>query len=64
MCFCAGNWRYKSRTGRPPIPAELRVLIRRMATENSLWREERIADEPMLKRGIVPNQFFVVYRQE
>ena len=30
-------WRYKSRPGRPPIPLELRQLIRRMATENPLW---------------------------
>src|SRR3979490_3398614 len=30
-------WRYKSRPGRPPIPPELRQLIRRMATENPLW---------------------------
>jgi putative transposase len=45
-------WRYKSRTGRPPIPAELRALIRRMAKENPLWGEERIASELMLKLGI------------
>jgi len=30
---------------RPPIPLELRQLIRRMATENPLWGEERIANE-------------------
>jgi hypothetical protein len=30
-------WRYKSRPGRPPIPLELRQLIRRMARENPLW---------------------------
>ena len=29
-------WRLKCRLGRPPIPAELRALIRRMASENSL----------------------------
>jgi putative transposase len=29
-------WRWKSRAGRPPIPPELRRLIRRMATENPL----------------------------
>jgi transposase InsO family protein len=45
-------WRYKSRTGRPPIPAELRALIRRMATENPLWGEERIANELLLKPGL------------
>ena len=30
-------WRVKSRPGRPPIPLELRGLIRRMALENPLW---------------------------
>ena len=30
-------WRVKSRPGRPPIPLELRQLIRRMATENPIW---------------------------
>ena len=34
----------KSRAGRPPIPKELRELIRRMARENVLWGEERIAN--------------------
>ena len=33
-------WRYKSRPGRPPIPVELRQLIRRMARDNPLWSEE------------------------
>src|SRR6202163_3420101 len=32
-------WRYNSRPGRPPIPLELRQLIRRMASENPLWGE-------------------------
>src|SRR5882672_6097350 len=45
-------WRLKSRPGRPPIPAELRALIRRMAKENPLWGEERIANELLLKFGI------------
>jgi hypothetical protein len=30
-------WRLKSRPGRPPIPLQLRQLIRRMATENPIW---------------------------
>ena len=42
----------KSRAGRPPIPQELRELIRRMARENVLWGEERIANELLLKLGI------------
>jgi hypothetical protein len=45
-------WRLKSRRGRPPIPEELRRLIRRMATDNPLWGEERIANELLLKLGI------------
>ena len=42
----------KSRAGRPPIPKELRELIRRMARENVPWGEERIANELLLKLGI------------
>ena len=45
-------WRWKSRPGRPPIPADLRSLIRQMARENPLWGEKRIADELFLKLGI------------
>jgi putative transposase len=45
-------WRYRSRPGRPRIPLELRRLIRRMAIENPLWGEERIANELLLKLGI------------
>jgi putative transposase len=42
----------KSRPGRRPIPEEFRALIRRMANENHLWGEERIANELLLKLGI------------
>ena len=42
----------KCRAGRPPIPPELRRLIRRMAAENPLWGEERIANELLVKLGI------------
>jgi putative transposase len=50
-------WRCKWRSGRPPIPRELRQLTRRMATENPLWGEERIANELLLKPGLrVPPQ--------
>ena len=45
-------WRLKSRPGRAPIPAELRTLIRRMARENPLWGEERIANELLLKLSL------------
>ncbi|MEN8130348.1 MAG: integrase core domain-containing protein [Pseudomonadota bacterium] len=45
-------WRWKSRPGRPPIPQELRILIREMALSNPIWGEERIANELLLKLGI------------
>ena len=45
-------WGLKSRPGRPTISVELRQLIRRMATENPLWGEERIANELRLKLGL------------
>jgi len=45
-------WRWKSRAGRPRIAPELRRLIRRMASENPLWGEERIANELLVKLGI------------
>jgi transposase InsO family protein len=45
-------WRWRCRAGRPPIPPELRRLIRRMATENPFWGEERIANELLVKLGI------------
>jgi hypothetical protein len=45
-------WRVKSRPGRPQVPLELRRLIRRMASENPIWGEERIANELLLKLGL------------
>jgi putative transposase len=45
-------WRWKCRAGRPAIPPELRALIRRIASENPLWGEERIANELLVKLGI------------
>jgi transposase InsO family protein len=45
-------WGWKSRPGRPPIPADLQVLIRRMGRENPSWGEERIANELLLKLGL------------
>ena len=33
-------WRFKCKMGRPPIPAELRALTRKMAAENAVWGEE------------------------
>jgi putative transposase len=45
-------WRWKSAPGRPPIPPDLQALIRRMACENPVWGEERIANELLLKLGL------------
>ena len=45
-------WRWKSQLGRPPIPEELRALIRQMARENPTWGQERIANELLLKLGL------------
>ena len=45
-------WRWKSQSGRPPIPADLQALIRRMAQDNPTWGEERIANELLLKLGL------------
>jgi putative transposase len=45
-------WRWKSRPGRPPIPADLQALIRRMARENPTWGQERIANELLIKLGL------------
>src|SRR5229473_6343528 len=46
-------WRWKSRPGRPPIPVDLRRLIVTMARANPTWGEDRIADELLLKLGLV-----------
>jgi putative transposase len=45
-------WRWKSRPGRPPIPADLQALIRCIARDNPSWGEERIANELLLKLGL------------
>ena len=46
-------WRWKSRRrGRPPLPRNLRELIRGMDRDNPSWGEERIANELLVKLGI------------
>lgn len=49
---CRLFWRWKSQPGRPPIPAALQALIRRMAQDNPTWGEERMANELLLKLGL------------
>jgi len=46
-------WRWTSRPGRPPIPADLRRLIVEMARANPTWGEQRIANELRLKLGLM-----------
>jgi transposase InsO family protein len=45
-------WRWKARRGRPPLPSNLRELIRAMARDNPSWGEERISAELSMKLGI------------
>jgi putative transposase len=45
-------WRWKSRPGRPSIPAKLQAFIRRMARDTPSWNEERIANARVLKLGL------------
>ena len=49
--FCL-FWRWKSKPGRPRIPAALQALIRQMSRDNPTWGQERIANELLLKLGL------------
>ena len=49
------RWRSRPRSGRPKISEEIRVLIRRMAEENSDWGAPKIHGE-MLKLGLVVSE--------
>jgi len=39
------RWRSRKKPGRPPVPVEVRELIRRLSRENHLWGAPRIRDE-------------------
>ena len=49
------TWRSRHRTGRPTIPADVRVLIRTMSRANPLWGAPRIHGE-LRKLGIAVSQ--------
>ena len=55
------GWKSKSRGGRPPVPLEVRQLIRDMSLANPLWGEPRIHGE-LLKLGIDVGQALIVDR--
>ena len=58
-------WRWKSRsgkTGRPPIPAEIRELIRLMSRENPRWGAPRICSELLLLGRDVAERTVAKYR--
>ena len=44
------KWTYPNRTGRPPVNAEIVMLIEQLATENRSWGYQRIQGE-LLKLG-------------
>ena len=47
---CSGSNCSTASTGRPPVTAEIAVLIERLATENHGWEYQRIQGE-LLKLG-------------
>jgi putative transposase len=49
------TWRSRRRTGRPPVGADVRALIRKMAQDNPLWGAPRAHGE-LLKLGMEVSQ--------
>jgi hypothetical protein len=49
------DWKSRSHVGRPPLPADVRALIRTMSEANTFWGAPRIHGE-LLKLGIDVSQ--------
>jgi transposase InsO family protein len=49
------TWRSRLRSGRPPVPPDVRTLIRTMSQKNPLWGAPRIHGE-LLKLGVKSSQ--------
>jgi putative transposase len=41
----ARKWAHPSRTGRPPVPAQVGALVERLARDNASWGYQRIQGE-------------------
>lgn len=55
-------WRWRSRGGRPPVSAEVRLLVRRIASDNPGWGAPRIHGE-LLKLGYLRRADYAARRK-